>query len=172
MSSLGLVSSAIASAVAIAQPINSNTVAQYESIRHILTAEELASDVDITELTSRVFMAERTLFALYQLASRYNEIFKQSQHIEWMSMFKDSATLLFQSKPYAEEQSELSEILAAFESTLNKITYLFKACEYQKRAEDVLNGRLYTGNPDTGLVFDGRFSREEKRKQLLANRRV
>ena len=170
MSSLNLVSAAVASAVMIAQPID--LPKQHQSISHILHYEELVTGVDITELTNRVFMAERVLFALYQIASKQHLIFKQSTEIEWLNMFKEAAGLLFYCQRYAQKGSELETVLNQFKDTLDKITHLFKACEYQKRAEEVLNDRLYTETQTVNLKFDGTLSREEKRALLLSKRRV
>lgn len=170
MSSLSLVSAAIASAITFAQPIDFPK--QYQSIRHIFPYEELATEVDIMELTNRVFMAERVLFALYQIASKHHIVFKQSTEIEWMNMFKESAGLLFYCKRYAEEGSDMANVLNQFENTLNQVTYLFQACEYQKRAEEVLPERFFDSNRAVNLQFNGTLSREEKRQLLLSRRRA
>ncbi|MDH2998491.1 hypothetical protein A1D22_10810 [Pasteurellaceae bacterium LFhippo2] len=170
MSSLSLVSTAVASAIAVAQPFH--TSQEYQAISNVLSYEESVIGVDITELTNRIFMAERTLYALYQLATKHNIIFKQSSEIEWMNMFKESAGLLFYCKQYALENQDMSECLIQFEETLNKITYLFKACKYQQRTDEVVMDRLYNSSKIIGLKFDGSLSREEKRQQLLSKRRV
>lgn len=162
MASLGLVSMAIASAIAGVPQPHYNT--QYSEVKHIVSEPEEATEAEIQELTERIFMAEKNLSGFYQLAKTRLSIFESFAEGELMSLFKESARLLFSTKQYAEEGSLMFEYLTRFEDSLNKLTKLFQSYEYKKEADRVLLSRV---NSPIVVSFDKNSSDEELRQFIF-----